>query len=100
MSKRFSGENNHLWKGGKMKMSGYIYVNSPNHPFKNCSNYVAEHRLVMEKHIGRYLEKNEQVHHKNAIKDDNRIQNLEIVKNNHHFGEIKCPHCLKKFKIK
>src|SRR3990167_11166805 len=46
---------NGRWKGGKMISGGYVYVKSPNHPFANNCNYVREHRLVMEKHIGRYL---------------------------------------------
>ena len=74
-----TGKHNGRWSGGKHKNNkGYIMVYSPHHPNKVAGNYVLEHRLVMEKHIGRFLRNEEVVHHKNNIKDDNRIENLQL----------------------
>lgn len=86
------------WQGGRYKNKyGYILVYNPEHPNCNNGGYVREHRLVMEKKIGRYLEKLEIIHHKNGIKDDNRIENLMIVIRKNHLGNVKCPHCHKEF---
>jgi len=72
------------WKGGKIKLRGYIHIYSPNHPFRDRHNYVLEHRLVMEKYLKRYLMPHEIVHHKNFKKDDNRIENLELMSRYEH----------------
>ncbi len=72
----------HNWTGGRVfNGSGYILVKCPNHP--NCDNrgYILEHRIVMEKHIGRYLLPEERVHNINCIKIDNNIENLQLFKN-------------------
>lgn len=72
-------EKNGMWKGGKTITRGYIYIACPSHPNATQTGYVSEHRLVMERMIGRYLEKGEIVHHLNRVKTDNRPENLEIV---------------------
>ncbi len=75
------GADNYNWKDGRKKhKAGYILILQPDHP-KASYNYVMEHRLVMEKKIGRYLERWEIVHHINGIKDDNRPENLDLCPN-------------------
>ena len=96
-----AGSKHHNWKGGRRKDSdGYVLIHVIGHPNVHSGNYVFEHRLVMEKHLGRYLERWEWVHHLNAKKDDNRLENLAIVSSKNHKGEIRCPHCLAHFFIK
>ena len=74
---------NHFWKGGKIiDKSGYVLLKDNSHPFCNSGGYVREQRLVMEKHLGRYLTATEVVHHKNKIRNDNRIENLELFETN------------------
>ena len=70
------GPKNPAWKGGRKKSGGYIFIWSPHHPYAGKSGYVKENRLVVEKHIGRFLKPEESCHHINGIKDDNRPEKL------------------------
>lgn len=45
---------------------------------------VREHRYLMEQHLGRKLDRNEQVHHINGDWRDNRIENLQVLTNSEH----------------
>src|SRR3990167_8795455 len=89
------GSNNHQWKGGRIAdKDGYILLKSEDHPHKRQGGYVYEHRLVMERHPGRYLKPQEVVHHKNHINTDNRIKNLELFSSHSahikHHQELEC----------
>ena len=78
-----TGDSNPAWNGGKyVSSAGYIYVLSPGHPEATLGGYVLEHRLVMEKSLGRFLTSTEVIHHRNNLKDDNRIENLELFPDN------------------
>ncbi len=70
------------WKGGKYKSRGRWYILKPNHPFVNCSKYMRRSRLVAEKYLGRYLLKEEIIHHINGIKDDDNPENLYLFSSN------------------
>ena len=59
------------------KRTGYVMFKE-----KEADKHVPEHRLIVEKNIGRKLTKNEVVHHINGLKDDNRIENLYLCVDN------------------
>jgi len=94
------GKNNPRWKGGKTKSNkGYIYIYSPDHPFKDKRNYVFEHRLVAESSLRKYNPESKALieingekylrndwapHHINGIRNDNRWNNLSVMLKKSH----------------
>ncbi len=76
------------FKGYLTHSQGYVLVRLHRDdffkPMCGHTSYVMEHRLVMAKHLGRCLQSWENVHHKNGIKDDNRIENLELAMKGSH----------------
>ena len=111
-TKAAAGPEHPLWKTGKHKNKlGYVIINIhklPKEDIKlvtsmarakrsNNDQEVLEHRLVMAKHLGRPLKRAETVHHLNGLRDDNRIENLELWIGSHQPGlraaEIECPCC-------
>lgn len=89
------GPKHHSWKGGRYKhRSGYYYALARGHPLSK-DGYIYEHRLVMEKHLqdnhpdhpaiaDGFLSRKWVVHHMNGQKDDNRIENLELMERGKH----------------
>lgn len=78
------GKKHYNWKGGVNIHNGYRLVLKPSHPMRDHHGYVREHRLVMEKKLGRYLLPNEVVHHINGDRLDNRIENLQLMSKGKH----------------
>jgi len=77
---------------GKPRGTQKWYKNTAGYVSKNCQEdnkrfTVFQHREVMEKHLGRKLVDKENVHHINGVRDDNRIENLELWSSSQPYGQ-------------
>ena len=88
------GSANGRWNSGTIISSqGYVLRRVPiNHhrafgPPRGLHRYAYEHDLIMENHLGRWLVNREIVHHRNGIRDDNRIENLQTLTISEHAFE-------------
>lgn len=77
-------EEHGMWNGGRhVRGDGYVNVKLSKddffYPMAGRKDYVLEHRLIMAKHLNRCLLPWEVVHHKNGVKNDNRLENLQLL---------------------
>lgn len=78
-----TGRQHHEWKEKLIDADGYVIVHVPGHPYaRKGTDHVREHRLVMERHLGRHLLPTEVVHHKDKVKSNNDISNLQLFQSN------------------
>ena len=70
------------------KVNGYVMISlKKDERDSRGQRRVLKHRRVMEEFLGRHLDRSEIVHHKNGIKDDNRLENLELFTGSHPSGQ-------------
>ncbi len=65
-------------KGVSRKPSGYLEITRGDNKGKS------QHVVIMEEHLGRRINRSEVVHHINGVKDDNRIENLQVMSASDH----------------
>lgn len=79
LSTKKLGDKNPNWKGGVTRADRFYIKEMVGH-----KKYKLQHRLIVEKHLGRELKRTEHVHHINGDKTDNRIENLIVLTKSFH----------------
>ena len=74
----YRGDKSANWKGGKSLSHGYVLIKNPDKTKYGSANRIGEHRMVMADALDRPLYDNENVHHMNGNRADNRLENLEL----------------------
>jgi hypothetical protein len=88
---RRTGSAHGSWKGGVIRADGgylleMVPPEDPMASMRTRMGYVPQHRLVMARAIGRPLDRFETVHHINGVRDDNRLENLQLRQGRHGNG--------------
>ena len=91
------GSDSPYWKGGRQMSHGYVMLYSPDHPRANPKGYVAEHVLVLERALGRFISPPETPHHIDGNRANNYIGNLMLFAT--HGMHLSYHHRLKAFEI-
>jgi len=86
----YKGINHWKYKGGVTHVNGYKAIKVPDHPYAPGTGYILEHRLVIEKQLGRYLLPNEKVHHINGDITNNSPENLVVLTHREHLRKHMC----------
>lgn len=76
-----AGEKNGNWRGGRsLASNGYVLIRvGAGHPLADVRGYAYEHRIVASKRLGRWLQHDEHVYHKDENKLNNLPENLEVL---------------------
>lgn len=74
---------NAFWRGGAIAdKHGYILIHWPDHPAATKGGYIRQHRILMERILGRYLSPDEVVDHRDGDTSNNSDENLRLFPSN------------------